>query len=70
MAMPFRRNPLARIVRGTWDTPSPSPRIFALVAGDLREIRDQYTTSSGRQVTLRLHVEEGMNRSQPTPWLR
>ena len=41
-------------------TPSPSPPIlFALVAGDLREIRDHYTTASGRHVTLRLHVEAG-----------
>ena len=44
----------------TWDDPFPKPSyLFALVAGDLREIRDQYTTASGRQVTLRLHVEEG-----------
>ena len=33
--------------------------LFALVAGDLREIRDQFTTASGRAVTLRLHVEAG-----------
>ena len=44
----------------TWDDPFPKPSyLFALVAGDLREIRDHYTTASGRQVTLRLHVEEG-----------
>ena len=44
----------------TWDDPFPKPSyLFALVAGDLREIRDHYTTASGRQVTLRLHVEAG-----------
>ncbi|MDC3011032.1 aminopeptidase N [Synechococcus sp. AH-736-G21] len=44
----------------TWDDPIPKPSyLFALVAGDLMEIRDHYTTASGRQVTLRLHVEEG-----------
>jgi len=44
----------------TWDDPFPKPSyLFALVAGDLKEIRDEYTTASGRQVTLRLHVEEG-----------
>ena len=43
----------------TWDDPFPKPSyLFAMVAGDLMEIRDQYTTASGRQVTLRLHVEE------------
>jgi aminopeptidase N len=44
----------------TWDDPFPKPSyLFALVAGDLREIRDRYTTSSGRDVALRLHVEAG-----------
>ena len=44
----------------TWEDPFPKPSyLFALVAGDLREIRDQFTTASGRAVTLRLHVEEG-----------
>ncbi|WP_392348032.1 aminopeptidase N [Parasynechococcus sp.] len=44
----------------TWDDPFPKPSyLFALVAGDLREIRDHYTTASDRQVTLRLHVKEG-----------
>ena len=44
----------------TWVDPFPKPSyLFALVAGDLREIRDSYTTASGRTVTLRLHVEEG-----------
>ena len=44
----------------TWEDPFPKPSyLFALVAGELREIRDQFTTASGRKVTLRLHVEEG-----------
>ena len=44
----------------TWEDPYPKPSyLFALVAGELREIRDSYTTASGRAVTLRLHVEEG-----------
>ena len=44
----------------TWEDPYPKPSyLFALVAGDLREIRNQFTTASGRAVTLRLHVEEG-----------
>ena len=30
-----------------------------MVAGDLREIRDSFTTASGRAVALRLHVEAG-----------
>ena len=43
-----------------WEDPFPKPSyLFALVAGDLREIRDQYVTASGREVTLRLHVEAG-----------
>ena len=44
----------------TWVDPYPKPSyLFALVAGDLREIRDRFVTGSGREVTLRLHVEEG-----------
>ena len=44
----------------TWEDPFPKPSyLFALVAGELREIRDSYTTTSGRDVTLRLHVEAG-----------
>ena len=43
-----------------WEDPFPKPSyLFALVAGDLKEIRDHFTTSSGRRVTLRLHVEAG-----------
>ena len=43
-----------------WDDPHPKPSyLFALVAGDLTEVRDQLSTASGREVTLRLHVESG-----------
>lgn len=43
-----------------WEDPFPKPSyLFALVAGDLREIRDSFTTASGRSVALRLHVEAG-----------
>ena len=43
-----------------WEDPFPKPSyLFALVAGDLREIRDRYVTATGREVTLRLHVEAG-----------
>ena len=43
-----------------WEDPFPKPSyLFALVVGDLREIRDHYRTASGREVTLRLHVEAG-----------
>ena len=43
-----------------WEDPFPKPSyLFALVAGDLREIRDHYVTASGRDITLRLHVEAG-----------
>ncbi|MEB3170221.1 MAG: aminopeptidase N [Synechococcaceae cyanobacterium] len=43
-----------------WDDPFPKPSyLFALVAGRLEEVREQFTTASGRQVALRLHVEPG-----------
>ncbi|MFZ9947883.1 MAG: DUF3458 domain-containing protein, partial [Vulcanococcus sp.] len=43
-----------------WDDPFPKPSyLFALVAGQLEEVRDQFTTRSGRSVQLRLHVEPG-----------
>ncbi|MEB3257610.1 MAG: aminopeptidase N [Cyanobacteriota bacterium] len=43
-----------------WDDPFPKPSyLFALVAGHLREVSDSFTTVSGKQVSLRLHVEEG-----------
>lgn len=43
-----------------WIDPSRKPSyLFALVAGQLSEIRDEYRTASGRSVALRLHVEPG-----------
>ena len=43
-----------------WDDPFPKPSyLFALVAGQLEEVRGSFTTASGRQVALRLHVEPG-----------
>ncbi|MCP4126005.1 MAG: aminopeptidase N [Gammaproteobacteria bacterium] len=42
----------------TWEDPIPKPAyLFALVAGDLLDIRDSYTTASGRCVDLRIYVE-------------
>ena len=43
-----------------WDDPFPKPSyLFALVAGPLEEVRGSFTTTSGRRVALRLHVEPG-----------
>ncbi len=42
-----------------WTDPHPKPSyLFALVAGDLKHIEDQYTTINGDTVTLRIYVEE------------
>ena len=42
----------------TWEDPFPKPcYLFALVAGDLTEKRDHYTTQSGRGIDLRMYVE-------------
>ena len=44
--------------QATWDDPFPKPSyLFALVAGDLRCLEGDHTTSSGRQVALRIYVE-------------
>tara|TARA_R110002110_G_scaffold195770_1_gene405449 strand:- start:57908 stop:60556 length:2649 start_codon:yes stop_codon:yes gene_type:complete len=41
-----------------WDDPFKKPAyLFALVAGDLTEIKDHYVTQSGRKVTLAIFVE-------------
>jgi aminopeptidase N len=41
-----------------WEDPIPKPAyLFALVAGKLLDIRDSYTTASGRRVDLRIYVE-------------
>ncbi|MGC8121015.1 aminopeptidase N [Marinobacter sp. VGCF2001] len=42
----------------TWEDPFPKPAyLFALVAGDLVEKKDAFTTCSGRQIDLRMYVE-------------
>jgi aminopeptidase N len=43
-----------------WEDPHPKPTyLFALVAGDLASVHDQYTTSEGRNVELGIYVEKG-----------
>ncbi|MFQ5623116.1 MAG: aminopeptidase N [Paracoccaceae bacterium] len=43
-----------------WQDPWPKPSyLFALVAGDLVSHDDTFTTCSGRQVTLKIHVRPG-----------
>jgi len=45
--------------RASWHDPFPKPAyLFALVAGDLHYIEDHFRTASGRDVTLRIYVEE------------
>ncbi|SFR76730.1 aminopeptidase N [Marinobacter daqiaonensis] len=42
----------------TWEDPFPKPSyLFALVAGDLVEQKDAFTTVSGRNIDLRIYVE-------------
>lgn len=42
-----------------WEDPFRKPcYLFALVAGDLKHIEDKFTTCSGREITLRIFVEE------------
>jgi aminopeptidase N len=42
-----------------WEDPFPKPSyLFALVAGELRSLDDRFVTCSGREVALRLFVEE------------
>ena len=44
----------------TWDDPHPKPSyLFALCAGDYDVLTDSYTTRSGREVTLGIHVDRG-----------
>ncbi|MES9904669.1 MAG: M1 family aminopeptidase, partial [Sedimenticola sp.] len=44
--------------RVRWEDPFAKPAyLFALVAGNLRSIEDQFTTASGRDVALRIYVE-------------
>ncbi|MCH8858821.1 MAG: aminopeptidase N, partial [Proteobacteria bacterium] len=43
-----------------WQDPFPKPSyLFALVAGDLAHIADEFVTRSGRKVDLRIYVEHG-----------
>tara|TARA_Y100001968_G_scaffold332398_1_gene390419 strand:+ start:2298 stop:4916 length:2619 start_codon:yes stop_codon:yes gene_type:complete len=43
-----------------WDDPYPKPSyLFALVAGDLKEVRSTYKTISNKSILIRLHVENG-----------
>lgn len=42
-----------------WHDPHPKPSyLFALVAGDLAHIEDQFVTASGREVVLQIYVQE------------
>ena len=56
-------NPIAQGDKGDrhwikWEDPFPKPcYLFALVAGDLVKIEDQFTTKSGREVALHIFVE-------------
>jgi aminopeptidase N len=44
----------------TWNDPFPKPSyLFALVAGDLGVLRDEFATMSGRKVALAIYVEHG-----------
>ncbi|MBZ0127681.1 MAG: aminopeptidase N [Rhodobacteraceae bacterium] len=46
--------------RAEWHDPHPKPAyLFALVAGDLVSHDDQFTTASGRKVTLKIWVRDG-----------
>ena len=43
-----------------WDDPHAKPcYLFAMVAGDLAQVCDSYTTASGRQVALHFYVDAG-----------
>ena len=45
--------------RATWHDPHPKPAyLFALVAGDLHYVEDSFRTCGGRDVCLRIYVEE------------
>jgi aminopeptidase N len=46
--------------RAVWDDPFPKPSyLFALVAGDLACVENDYRTADGRQVALKFYVEHG-----------
>lgn len=44
----------------TWDDPHPKPSyLFALVAGDLGAVKDQFSTASGKLVRLNIYTDKG-----------
>ena len=44
----------------TWNDPHPKPSyLFAVVAGDMKVIEDEFTTMSGKKVDLRIFVQPG-----------
>ncbi len=46
----------------TWHDPFPKPcYLFALVAADLEILEDHHRTASGREVTLRMYTDKGMD---------
>ncbi|MBO6508502.1 MAG: aminopeptidase N [Roseibium sp.] len=43
-----------------WHDPHPKPAyLFAMVAGDLAQVSDRFTTASGKEVDLNIYVEHG-----------
>ncbi|MGD9638653.1 MAG: aminopeptidase N [Alphaproteobacteria bacterium] len=43
-----------------WEDPWPKPaHLYALVGGDLARVEDTFTTKSGREIKLAIHVEHG-----------
>ena len=43
-----------------WEDPFPKPAyLYALVAGDLGEVRDTFTTMNGREIDLRIYCDKG-----------
>jgi len=54
----------------TWHDPHPKPAyLFALVAGDLGSISDEFTTASGEKVELNIYCDKG-NESKSTHAMR
>jgi len=44
----------------SWEDPFPKPcYLFAFVAGDLGQVRDTFTTMSGREIALEIYVDHG-----------
>lgn len=44
--------------RSIWHDPFPKPSyLFALVAGNLAEVKDKYIKSNGKEISIRVHVE-------------